>query len=73
MNELSKQLLASAEVLVEQLIEKNCEKLVSQALDAIAKGIPGQIDDVLIASVKVQVIAAVKAEAMKLAEQISKD
>lgn len=71
--DLGDKVKALVEVELEKLIEAKSNDLVSLALAELAKAIPGQLDDVMIEAVKPMLLPVVKAELLKLVEQISKD
>lgn len=68
---LLESLAPQAELLVKGLIEKHSDALVAKAVDALAKAIPGKLDDVALAAALPKVQAEVKEEALKLADKMS--
>jgi len=73
MSPIAKDLLSAVEDLVAKLIAEKLDEVVEQGIVALKEAIPGQFDDMVLEAVKVQVKAALKAEALKLADLIDSE
>lgn len=63
--------LAKLEVVAEELIEAHADETVEQVLVELKAKIPGMVDDVVIDAIKGAIKPLIKAQFLKLAEQIS--
>ncbi len=63
-------ILKGLESMAVQVIEAKCDDAAEKAIAALAKMIPGQMDDILLAKYKEEMKAILKGELLKAADKI---
>lgn len=63
-------ILKGLEAMAVQVIEAKCDDAADKAIAALAKIIPGQMDDILLAKYKEEMKAILKGELLKAADKI---